>query len=126
MPYRHFVIVLDARAGLYLRASQHKNIEPRLPICDAVKTNPTTGKTRLNVCLTLLLAATGPFDMRGGGLTPADGATPPAAGSTGRCPLPEGVPPLDEMAGDWKNLADLEQFPSIHNFNGQRGCPAGS
>ncbi|PWU17030.1 MAG: hypothetical protein C5B50_12120 [Verrucomicrobia bacterium] len=34
-------------------------------------------------------------------------------------PLPPGVPTLDEMAGDWKNRTELEQFPSIHNFNGQ-------
>lgn len=34
-------------------------------------------------------------------------------------PLPPGVPTLEEMAGDWKDRAELEQFPSIHNFNGQ-------
>ena len=33
--------------------------------------------------------------------------------------LPAGVPTLDEMAGDWKTPAELEQFPSIHNFDGQ-------
>jgi hypothetical protein len=33
--------------------------------------------------------------------------------------LSAGVPTLDEMAGDWKNREDLEQFPSIHNFNRQ-------
>ena len=33
--------------------------------------------------------------------------------------LPAGVPTLDEMAGDWKTPAELEQFPSIHNFSGQ-------
>src|SRR5512142_2323332 len=33
--------------------------------------------------------------------------------------LPAGVPTLDELAGDWKTPAELEQFPSIHNFNGQ-------
>jgi hypothetical protein len=33
--------------------------------------------------------------------------------------LPAGVPTLDEMAGDWKAPAEIEQFPSIHNFNGQ-------
>ncbi|HVM47700.1 MAG TPA: hypothetical protein VMU04_06720 [Candidatus Acidoferrum sp.] len=35
------------------------------------------------------------------------------------CALPAGVPTLDEMAGDWKTPAQIEQFPSIHNFNGQ-------
>ena len=35
------------------------------------------------------------------------------------CPLPADVPTLDWLAGDWKNREDLEQFPSIHNFNGQ-------
>lgn len=35
------------------------------------------------------------------------------------CPLPVGVPTLDEMAGDWKNRGDLEQFPSLHNFRSE-------
>jgi hypothetical protein len=42
-----------------------------------------------------------------------------AAANPALCPLPAGVPALDEMAGDWKGAAELEQFPSIHNFNGQ-------
>lgn len=29
------------------------------------------------------------------------------------------IPALDDLAGDWKNREDLEQFPSIYNFNGQ-------
>jgi hypothetical protein len=41
----------------------------------------------------------------------------PAAPAT--CALPAGVPTLDEMAGDWKTPAEVEQFPSIHNFDGQ-------
>jgi hypothetical protein len=35
------------------------------------------------------------------------------------CPLPAGVPTLDEMAGDWKSRAELAQFPSIHNFDAE-------
>jgi hypothetical protein len=42
-----------------------------------------------------------------------------SAATFGSVPLPAGVPTLDEMASDWKNAAELEQFPSIHNFNGQ-------
>jgi hypothetical protein len=42
-----------------------------------------------------------------------------SAATHGSVPLPAGVPTLDEMASDWKNAAELEQFPSIHNFNGQ-------
>ncbi len=41
------------------------------------------------------------------------------AAAAGSCPLPAGVPTLDEMAGDWKNRTELEQFPSIHNFAAQ-------
>lgn len=33
--------------------------------------------------------------------------------------LPPGVLTLEELAGDWKDRTELEQFPSIHNFNGQ-------
>lgn len=33
--------------------------------------------------------------------------------------LPEGVPTLDAMAGDWKTPAEIVQYPSIHNFNGE-------
>ncbi len=32
-------------------------------------------------------------------------------------PLPAGVPTLDQMAGDWKKRTELEQFPSVYNFN---------
>lgn len=35
------------------------------------------------------------------------------------CPLPAGVPTLDEMSGDWKKRTELEQFPSIHNFDAE-------
>jgi ribonuclease PH len=42
-----------------------------------------------------------------------------SAATHGSVPLLAGVPTLDEMASDWKNAAELEQFPSIHNFNGQ-------
>jgi len=31
-------------------------------------------------------------------------------------PLPAGVPTLDELASDWKNRTELEQFPSVYNF----------
>jgi hypothetical protein len=41
----------------------------------------------------------------------------PAAGR--EFPLPPGVPTLDEMAGDWKTTAEIVQYPSIHNFNGE-------
>ena len=34
-------------------------------------------------------------------------------------PLPAGVPPLDALAGDWKQRDDLAQFPSIHNFKSE-------
>ena len=34
-------------------------------------------------------------------------------------PLPPDVPTLDEMAGDWKSRAVLEQFPSLHNFRSE-------
>jgi len=34
-------------------------------------------------------------------------------------PLPAGVPTPDEMAGDWKSRAELEQFPSIHSFKSE-------
>jgi hypothetical protein len=33
--------------------------------------------------------------------------------------LPQGVPTLDEMAGDWKTRAELVQYPSIHNFKAE-------
>jgi hypothetical protein len=45
------------------------------------------------------------------------GREPAAAASA--FPPPVGVPTLDEMAGDWMNRADLEQFPSIHNFKSE-------
>jgi hypothetical protein len=32
-------------------------------------------------------------------------------------PLPAGVPTLDDLASDWKHRTELEQLPSIHNFN---------
>jgi hypothetical protein len=47
------------------------------------------------------------------------GAVLSSAAASSAIPLPVGVPTLDEMAGDWKTPAELEQFPSIHNFNGQ-------
>ena len=31
-------------------------------------------------------------------------------------PLPAGVPTLDNLASDWKNRTELEQFPSVYNF----------
>jgi hypothetical protein len=46
-------------------------------------------------------------------------AKPPTAAKLPECPLPEGVPTLDEMAGDWKDRSELEQFPSIHNFDAE-------
>ncbi len=46
-------------------------------------------------------------------------AAPPTAGLSSGCPLPAGVPTLDDMAGDWKNRTELEQFPSIHNFDAE-------
>jgi len=46
-------------------------------------------------------------------------AVPVTSGALSVCPLPAGVPTLDEMAGDWKNRAELEQFPSIHNFDAE-------
>ena len=42
-----------------------------------------------------------------------------AAASSTATRLPAGVATLDELAGDWKTAAELEQFPSIHNFSGQ-------
>ena len=33
--------------------------------------------------------------------------------------LPSGVPSLDNLASDWKNRAELEQYPSIHNFRSE-------
>ena len=47
------------------------------------------------------------------------GAVLSSAATSPAIPLPVGVPTLDEMAGDWKTPGELEQFPSIHNFNGQ-------
>src|ERR1039458_7942360 len=47
------------------------------------------------------------------------GAVLAAAATSPAIVLPTGVPTLDEMAGEWKTPAELEQFPSIHNFNGQ-------
>jgi len=35
------------------------------------------------------------------------------------CQLPVGVPTLDEMAGNWKTRTELEQFPSLHNFDAE-------
>jgi lysophospholipase L1-like esterase len=46
-------------------------------------------------------------------------AAPATSGPLSVCPLPAGVPALDEMAGDWKNRTELEQFPSIHNFDAE-------
>jgi lysophospholipase L1-like esterase len=48
--------------------------------------------------------------------TAAAAATPAALPA---CPLPAGVPTLDEMAGDWKERTELEQFPSLHNFDAE-------
>jgi hypothetical protein len=47
------------------------------------------------------------------------GAVLASAASSLAGALPSGAPTLDEMAGDWKTPAEIEQFPSIHNFNGQ-------
>ena len=47
------------------------------------------------------------------------GAAPTNTAAFPECPLPAGVPNLDEMAGDWKNRGDLEQFSSIHNFDAE-------
>jgi len=33
--------------------------------------------------------------------------------------LPEGVPTLDNLAGDWKMREELAQYPSIHNFRAE-------
>jgi len=33
--------------------------------------------------------------------------------------LPAGMPTLDDLAGDWKGRAELEQLPSIHNFKSE-------
>jgi lysophospholipase L1-like esterase len=46
-------------------------------------------------------------------------AAPTAATFLPACPLPAGVPTLDDMAGDWKTRTELEQFPSIHNFDAE-------
>jgi hypothetical protein len=51
--------------------------------------------------------------------TTSSTAAPSSAAALPECPLPDGVPTLDEMAGDWKNRTDLEQFPSIHNFDAE-------
>ena len=40
------------------------------------------------------------------------------AGRT-KCPLPQGVPSLDELASDWKSREELAQYPSIHNFKSE-------
>jgi len=69
---------------------------------------------KLALCLWLSLTLLAPFAHAGASVpTPATQSKPP------KYPLPAGVPTLDEMAGDWKNRTDLEQFPSIHNFDAE-------
>ena len=46
-------------------------------------------------------------------------APPKSANFLPACPLPPGVVTLDDLAGDWKSRAELEQFPSIHNFDAE-------
>ncbi|HEV2211349.1 MAG TPA: hypothetical protein VG167_21500 [Verrucomicrobiae bacterium] len=43
-------------------------------------------------------------------------ALPTRAAAVSKCPRPDGVPALDELAGDWKTRDELSQYPSIHNF----------
>jgi hypothetical protein len=50
--------------------------------------------------------------------TPDHAASAPKSNRESRVyPFPAGVPPLDDLASDWKDRTDLEQFPSLHNFN---------
>ena len=46
-------------------------------------------------------------------------AAPASATILPLCPLPAGVPTLDDMASDWKTRTELEQFPSLHNFDAE-------
>ncbi len=49
----------------------------------------------------------------------ARAGTPSSTAVLPVCPLPVGVLTLDELASDWKTRAELEQFPSIHNFDAE-------
>jgi hypothetical protein len=46
-------------------------------------------------------------------------ALPPRAAAAATCPRPDGVPALDELAGDWKTRDELAQYPSLHNFRSE-------
>src|SRR6266446_3524138 len=81
------------------------------------KTSSMTGKALVSA-MAGLLAGTTAFNGRCEASDSAE-TLPPTSSTLAACTLPAGVPTLEEMAGDWKNRTELEQFPSIHNFNGQ-------
>jgi len=73
-----------------------------------------TGKAFL-ITLVVLLAVTTSSNAR----AEASSKSGPSLPAPVSCPLPPGVPTLDDLASDWKPRTELEQFPSLDNFNGQ-------